>query len=437
MTIKSIKNFFRNPPFYYGWVIVGIATLALIISNGLAILGLPVFYKPIQEDLIGIGAITSGNADAVTGYAASLTSLLAGVFSLVVSIFVKRFGVKDLMIGGCVVLGSALLIYSRAETASMIYIAHSLLGLALGLVGVTIQSVLVSNWFQARRGIALGIVLTGTSLGGVIVSQIAPPLIRVYGWRQALLLLSMSVWLLLLPAIIFLVRESASDEGLQFNEFVSGPSDVEEVSAVRSGATLAQAIRTAGFWLLAMSAAALFYTIFSTSQQFILHIQKSASISASPELAKNAQSALLLMSLTGKFFFGALSDHFPIRRVMFACCLIMFTSTVVFLGFLNVNTLWLYVVCFGFGYGGTFVLIQLLAARMFGLRDLARILGALTLIETIGGFIGTNITGMLASANGGDYTSAFYGVTMAAGIALVCVVILNLKVMMPREKNVT
>jgi len=437
MTIKSIKNFFRKPPFYYGWVIVGIATLALIISNGLAILGLPVFYKPIQEDLIGIGAITSGNADAVTGYAASLTSLLAGVFSLVVSIFVKRFGVKDLMIGGCVVLGSALLIYSRAETASMIYIAHSLLGLALGLVGVTIQSVLVSNWFQARRGIALGIVLTGTSLGGVIVSQIAPPLIRVYGWRQALLLLSMSVWLLLLPAIIFLVRESASDEGLQFNEFVSGPSDVEEVSAVRSGATLAQAIRTAGFWLLAMSAAALFYTIFSTSQQFILHIQKSASISASPELAKNAQSALLLMSLTGKFFFGALSDHFPIRRVMFACCLIMFTSTVVFLGFLNVNTLWLYVVCFGFGYGGTFVLIQLLAARMFGLRDLARILGALTLIETIGGFIGTNITGMLASANGGDYTSAFYGVTMAAGIALVCVVILNLKVMMPREKNVT
>ncbi len=437
MTIKSIKNFFRKPPFYYGWVIVGIATLALIISNGLAILGLPVFYKPIQEDLIGIGAITSGNADAVTGYAASLTSLLAGVFSLVVSIFVKRFGVKDLMIGGCVVLGSALLIYSRAETASMIYIAHSLLGLALGLVGVTIQSVLVSNWFQARRGIALGIVLTGTSLGGVIVSQIAPPLIRVYGWRQALLLLSMSVWLLLLPAIIFLVRESASDEGLQFNEFVSGPSDVEEVSAVRSGATLAQAIRTAGFWLLAMSAAALFYTIFSTSQQFILHIQKSASISASPELAKNAQSALLLMSLTGKFFFGALSDHFPIRRVMFACCLIMFTSTIVFLGFLNVNTLWLYVVCFGFGYGGTFVLIQLLAARMFGLRDLARILGALTLIETIGGFIGTNITGMLASANGGDYTSAFYGVTMAAGIALVCVVILNLKVMMPREKNVT
>jgi hypothetical protein len=55
----------------------------------------------------------------------------------------------------------------------------------------------------------------------------------------------------------------------------------------------------------------------------------------------------------------------------------------------------------------------------FGLRDIGKILGAMTLIETAGGFTGSVITGRLADLARGDYTLAFYGVTIASGLAFV------------------
>ena len=103
----------------------------------------------------------------------------------------------------------------------------------------------------------------------------------------------------------------------------------------------------------------------------------------------------------------------------------MFLATLVFL-FFNDKTVYLFAIFFGLNYGGTFVLLQLLVADYFGLKEYAKILGVITVIETIGGAAGTIITGRIADANGGDYTQAFYGLIVVTGIALALVVILNL-----------
>ena len=440
--------------FFYGWVIVAVATLALVVSNGLSTLGLPVFYKPIQEDLLRLGAVTVENKDSVTGLGAGLTFLLAGIFSLVVGVFINKFSLKTLMLMGCVVLGGGLALYSRAEAPWQVYLSHSLLGLSLGLVGVMMQTVLIANWFDRRRGTAMGIVLTGTSFGGVLVPQIARPLIESYGWRAAMLLVSLSVWLVLVPAILFLVKDRASDIGENLDgipdaetrrrgdaesDFQSGEkipaSPRPRIPASQpSGLSLGEAMKTPSFWILSLCAMAIFYPIFTTSQQFILHIQ-TPRIGASAAQAATAQSLLFATSVGGKFLFGFLSDKLPTVRVMLACCTVMFLATLVLLGFLNADTIFWFLVPFGLGYGGTFVLIQLLAVEFFGTRDIGKILGVLTVIETFGGFTGSVVTGRLASAAGGDYTTAFYGVTIAAALSLVCVVGLNL--LAPRKSSQT
>jgi MFS family permease len=99
------------------------------------------------------------------------------------------------------------------------------------------------------------------------------------------------------------------------------------------------------------------------------------------------------------------------------CCGVMFLSTIMLVGFISPSTVYIFLVPFGLGYGGTFVLIQLLTVESFGLRDVGKILGALTLVETFGGFAGSVVTGYLAGLSSGDYTTAFYGVTAAAGLA--------------------
>ena len=191
-----------------------------------------------------------------------------------------------------------------------------------------------------------------------------------------------------------------------------------------SGYTFGEALKSPVFWVLGLCAALIFYPIFTISQQFNLYLQNTVGVSK--ETASIAQSILFVTSVGGKFFFGWLCDRFPTRMVIMICCGVMFLSTLMLLGFLTPGTIFVFLIPFGLGYGGTFVLIQLLTVESFGLKDIGKILGAITLIETFGGFLGSVITGRLASANNGDYTLAFYGVTVAAGLAFLSTFLVNL-----------
>ena len=137
----------------------------------------------------------------------------------------------------------------------------------------------------------------------------------------------------------------------------------------------------------------------------------------------SASSALFFVSVAGKFLFGWLSDRFPPTLVMAGCCLVMFGSTLALLD-LTPASVFAFLLPFGFGYGGTFVLLQRIAADFFGNRDYPRILGVLIVIETVGAAIGGLVTGRLADASGGDYTSAFYAVIAVSGLAFMLTMLL-------------
>jgi MFS family permease len=408
----------KNRGFFYGWVIVTVATLALVVSNGLSIGGIPVFYKYIREDFVASGAVAAGNAESFIAFGATLTFFFAGILSPLAGWLIQRFRLKTLMLAGCAMLGGALIVHSQTSTPWVVYAARTVMGVSLCFVGVLPSIVLVSKWFVRRRGLALGILLTGTSIGGVVIPQIATPLITAYGWRMAMVIVSLLVWLLLVPAVVLLMKETPADIGmLPDGDGVVADQAPVAVTGMRAG----EAFRTPLFWLLALCAAAVFYPIFVTTQQFILQAMK---IGLSPAQASFSLSALFFVSVAGKFLFGWLSDRFEPTRVMIACCFVMFASTLVLLG-LTTSTVFLFLLPFGFGYGGTFVLLQRIAADYFGNRDYPKILGVLIVIETIGAAIGGMITGRLADASGGDYTSAFYVVIAVSGFALVLTMLLG------------
>lgn len=387
--------------------------LALIVSNGLAIGGLPPFYKPIREEFVAIGAIDAARAESFIANGANITFLMSGLFSLIGGWLVTRFRLRPTMIVGCLLLGTGIILLSQAETASAVYIARFLMGASLGFIGVAPCVVLVSRWFTTSRGMALGILLTGTALGGALVPLIAAPLISNYGWRTALLTVSVLVWFILLPAIILFVREPKIQT-----------ADNSAIAETLDGSTFGEAIRTTKFWAIAACGALVFYPIFATTQQFILYIQ-SPRIGISAETAAMAQSALFFVGIGGRFLAGSLSDRFGAVRVMVICGGLMFAASLVLLDLSAGNAL-LFLLPFAVGYGGTFVMLQRLTADTFGPREAGKILGAITLIEVIGAAIGGRITGYLADKNGGDYTTAFYGVTIAAAAAFVATLVIYL-----------
>ena len=179
--------------FFYGWVIVALSTLALAVSNGLTTLGFPVFHFSIREDFVASGAVEAASAQSFIANGASLTFLVAGFASPIAGFLIQKFSLRALMTAGCVILGAGLTLHAWAGTAETVYLARILMGASLGFVGVLANTVLVSRWFRRRRGTAIGILLTGTSIGGVLVPLIAAPLISGYGWRTALLVVSLLV----------------------------------------------------------------------------------------------------------------------------------------------------------------------------------------------------------------------------------------------------
>ncbi len=143
--------------------------LALVVSNGLSIGGIPVFYKPLREDFVQSGVIAKNQAESMIGLAGSLTFLVAGFFSPIAGYLIDKYNARTLMIVGCVILGTGLLLHSQAMSPAIIYLSRSLMGVSLGLVGVLATTVLVSKWFVKKRGTAIGILLTRTSIGGVLI----------------------------------------------------------------------------------------------------------------------------------------------------------------------------------------------------------------------------------------------------------------------------
>ncbi len=407
-------NHLKQDNISYGWVIVAVATLALLISNGLSIGGIPVYYKFVQQDLVASGAVPEAHIQSVYGTAPALTFLLAGFLAPFAGFLVERLRPRLMMIIGCFILGAGLIVYSQASSAMMVYLSHALLGISLGFVGVLVNTVLVSGWFSRNRGLALGIVLTGTSFGGVLVPQIATPLTAAYGWRFSMVAVSLVVWLVLLPAVVFLVKDPPA---LVAANTAAGPEELP-------GYSLPQAIQTPFFWIFSLCAALVFYALFVVTQQLNLYLQ-SPKVGFSPSEAAGVQSLLFLLSIIGKFVYGLLADRFSAIRVLLISVTTMFLSTLAFLSLDDV-TVYVFAALFGLNYGGTFVLLQLLIADYFGQKEYGKILGAITVIETMGGAAGTYITSRIADANSGDYQTAFLLLIGITAGTLVLGVVLNI-----------
>jgi MFS family permease len=118
-----------------------------------------------------------------------------------------------------------------------------------------------------------------------------------------------------------------------------------------------------------------------------------------------------------------LSDRLGAVKVMVFCSALMFAASLVLFGLTASNAL-LFLLPFALGYGGTFVLIQRLTADLFGRNEAGKILGTITMIEVIGAAIGGRVTGYLADQSGGDYRTAFYGVTVTAAAAFLATIVI-------------
>ncbi len=386
---------------HYGWIIAACAMVALWVSNGLIIPGITAFDPSLLDEF--------GWSRGTLKFRGLITFVLAGLLGPLAGALADRYGVRRFMIFGAALLAACMLLYGRIQSAAHMYAIHALFAVVLATCGLIVAIMLVSNWFVARRGTAIGITLVGTSLGGMFFPRFATGLIGEHGWREAF------AWQALFPVgllviLALLVRNRPADVGLE----PYGGEASESCSPQVLGLDYWPALKTPTFWALAFAAATTFFSILGFQANLFLHL--TADMKLTPERGAYGLTLLFGLALVGKFVFGFLADQLDHKAVFLGNIAVMLAGSVL-LATMESGLLWTAIVLFGLGWGGLYTLIQLLIVESFGLRAAGKILGTITTFDAIGGGLGIWLTGAIHDWTG-SYQAAFILVSVLIFLAL-------------------
>jgi MFS family permease len=396
--------------FYGWWGIVLPAFLIIWISNALTLAGIAVFDREILVELgLSRGALKFG--DTIQLLASAALAPVGGWIA-------DRYGVRPAMLAGVFLLMGGLYGYSTIDSLTDIYLLRLALGASLAGAGLVVCVTIVSRWFVSKRGLALGIMLSGTSLGNALIPQLNTWIIGELGWRQALQVVCL-IPLLLLPLILFVIKEWPDRIGLE--ALGSAEARAGNAGFAQAGYDFGQAIRSANFWLIAVAAFCTFYSILGLSGNLFLHMQD---LGYDATRAAQAFFPLFVMGLVGKLAAGAVSELLP-RKVVFTLCLGLMLAGAIMLATLEPGLVWPALWIFGLGWGGNYTMLQALVADVFGARSLGKILGAITVIDATGGAIGPWVTGMAYDAVG-NYQLGFGIMAVLIGIAFVAAMLVRM-----------
>ncbi len=391
--------------FFYGWVIVFAAFVALLISNGLVLGGISVF----DEALLGEFGWDVGPLK----FRDLITFIVAGFGAAGAGALADRIGVRPLIVAGALFLSAGFFLYTRVDSLGVMYAAHVLFGLALACAGLVINVMLVGRWFRAKRGTAIGLALVGTSLGNVIFPLLNTSLLANLGWRAAMGWLAL-LPLALIPLALVLVKEWPADVGTGLDGVTAPPAGPDGAApAGPGGMTYGEAIRSRNFWALSTVAFATFYAILAIASHLFLHFRGQG---LDPATAASGLSTLFGLGLVGKFAFGYLADRLPHKAVFLGNLVVMLVGAVL-LAIVNPATMWAAVVLVGLGWGGLYTLLQLLCVESFGLKAVGAVLGTISIVDAVGGGLGIWLTGVLFDRTG-SYDLGFGIIAGLVGLAL-------------------
>ena len=396
---------------FYGWWIVLSSGVLAVLGAGCFYYGLSAFFLPLTEHF--------GWSRTLTSTAFSLHRLEGGVLAPIVGFLFDRVGPRRLVTVGVLLAGAGFLVLSTVDT--FIGFAASVLimsaGFSSGFSGVGMAT--VANWFVRRRTTALGLLMTGAGLGGIIVPGIAWA-IEAFGWRNAALAVGLSIWCIGLP-LSRLLRHRPEDIGLlpdgdhvptRPTQAGSSGGAVPEVATEQTSSTL-QAIRSRAFWLLAIAST---LTMIAQSAVMVHLLPFTESTGVAPTVAASVVAALTVVSIAGRAGFGWLGDRLPKRHVLGLLYGLQTAGLVVLATLSEAWQLIPFLALYGPAYGGAVPLRASVIGECFGRRCFGAIQGLQMGCTSFGAMLGPVFAGWVFDTTGA-YSLAFWvlaGITILA-----------------------
>ncbi len=371
---------------------------------GLALYGLPLFYDFMVQDFGWSRAqVTSGNA---------LSKLVVGpLFGFFAGWIVDRFGPRRMMLAGIIMAGTALFGLSLTSSLALFYLFYLFNALGYVCGGPLPNQVLISTWFDKWRGRAMGFAYLGIGIGFVCVPWLQVWLTNALGWQGALRVLGILIVVIALPMALVVKEAPESRKARQANP----PVPIRDV------------LKSPYFYLLAFGSMCSIAAVGGTNQNLKLFLR----LDKGYEAAQIATfiSLIAAASIVGRLLMGWLADRFPKKYVMILIYLLVGTAIPLLFLVHIPGFLYIFAVIFGLGLGGDYLIIPLMAADIFGVRVMGRVMGIILTADGVAEAAGPWLVGLLRDRTG----SYSIGFTLLISLALLGAVAVT---MLPRGRKV-
>jgi len=350
---------------FYGWWIVAVAMIGVSTSPQPFVLGsLGLFMKPLSEEF---GWSRSGISACVTVF-----TVASAVCFPLIGRMIDRFGARTILLPSMICL--AVLLSSIALWVSDIWhlAAVFLLIGALTAGSNTVSYVpVISAWFDRRRGLAIGLSISGIGLGFFYVPLLVQFLIGAYSWRVAFFGLSAVIVFIAAPLIAFVMKESPGEMNLHPD---GDTLSISTPARRQPGLTTAEALRQPVFWRLFVTFVCLSFVLNGMLTHLVPMLTDRGDSTA---YAATVASIMGVTVFIGRIAIGLLVDRFFAPRV---ATLIFGLSAIGLLLFAlgaSGAVAFLSAVFIGLSLGAELDLAAYLASRYFGLHSFASIYGIL------------------------------------------------------------
>ena len=387
--------------------------VSMSMAGSIGNLSFPVFLKPLTVEFGWTRAQVSGGISAFM-LAIALTAPFVGRA-------VGLYGPRAVMIPAAVLMGLCLMLLSQLTALWQLYVLRLGVGVGFTALAHVPVNITISRWFARKRGRAMGTAMIGAPVGGLLMTPFASSCVEWVGWRPTLLILGGLLWLILVPVLWGLLRDTPADLGLLPDGETRRATD-DAPGGVEGGAGISarDTVRTGRFWALIgiyfLAYACLFSVMvhqypYFTDQGF------------SAQHAALLVSVLLSASVISGLGFGWASERYDPMQLAATCYALGGIGIALLLWAPPRLAVTGFVACFGFFFGGTTPLTALVTGRMFGMKAHGVIYGFYQTVICLSGFVGPTVMGFIYDTTG-SYQLGFSGI----GIGLLCAAALMLVV---------
>ncbi|MCP4578808.1 MAG: MFS transporter [Deltaproteobacteria bacterium] len=398
----------KGPVIFYGWIVVAVAFVTLGVTLGIWY-SYSVFFLAIAEEF----AWSKAQASSVF----SVFIISQALMGVAVGYLQDRFGPRMVLPFGSVLLTLALVLTSHADSIWYFRFSYGLLGGAgVSFMAFSSHSAFIPKWFERKRGLAVGIAMSGIGFGMLFIIPLAERSIGLFGWRTTYLILAGVVLFFVGPLNLLFSRRQPQDMNLKPDgcDSASRPRIPEPSMTMivvddewaNKDWTLAAAVRTKRFWFLV---AAFFFASY-VYQGILLHaVSAMVDTGLERSVASDYFGLLGIAGSAGKIFFGYLSDFTGRERANTLAGLLTALGIASLLLLSEIQGAFLpllFALLFGLGYGAAAPLFPSVSADIFLGRSFGAIFAVICIGGGFGGALGSFIDGLLRDI-WGDYFLSF------------------------------